>query len=371
MAEPFEAGGFKPPNTVPADVTSNADAFIADYFPISRPGFAEQQRAPAKGKHSEEPDDKDGHKDADLTILELGEVAGKSFVHSSIEETANGLGQLVNAVADRHLIPEVKIFDPQTDADMGSERWYAQSIGGGAGAVLPFIATEMVTRRAGSTDLFSHIRGAADNVPALRAILGKENASHWISPWSKSVMDGGIYGAALSPAADDKHDFWQQRGVNGLTASICFGTQFGVSHGLVAGLEKGGIGHAHFDAQHGFDAKTAVGHVAANVTAGTAAGFVGAESYSLLSSGHTANKEFVQEAMAKFAITGLSLETVHLGASTIVARAKADGHDSAPAHAADVAENRSEGASVGHSEESSDSGAPIPLPTEPASDKDH
>ena len=334
MAEPFEGGDFKPIHPLPHEAIHHADTNPPDFFPSIRPEFVEQ-KPPAKGKHSEQPDPGDGSKDADPSFLILSEIAGKSFVHTSVEDTANSVGQLVNHFADRPIVPDVRIFAAQEEAAVGTKRWYAQTIGGGAGALFPFLATELATRRIGGTELFAHVSGAADTIPVLRSIAGSTHASHWAAPWAKSVMDGGIYGTALTPVAEPENHFFQQRGINGLTTSICFGTQYGISHGLVSGLEKAGIGHAHFDAHAKLDLKTAAGHVASNLAGGIGAGTVGAESYSLLSEHRFADADFVEDAVAKFALTGVTLEAAHLTVNTVLARGDvgehATGHASADA----------------------------------------
>lgn len=336
MPEPIESGAFAPATTANDSIADhhfhlNDDP---DYFPTMGPKFGEHQKPPAKGKHSETPEDEKDSRDGDLSALELLKSAGKAFVHSAFEDTGNGLGQLENHVLDANQVPYIQLVHPEEEGKLGSERWFAQTIGGGAGAVFPYLAVDCATRILGGAAAFLPVRAFADKIPGLRKVVGIHNDHHWYAPWAKATMDGGIYGAVLTPAADDSTNFWQQRGINGLTTSIAFGTQFGIAHGAVEGLEKIGVGHAHVHDDPKLDFKTIIGHVGSNLIAGAGTGIVGAESYSLLSNHEFASRESVEDAVAKYAVASVGLETVHLGMSHVLHKpAHANVHAHAHAHA--------------------------------------
>ncbi|MDR3613259.1 MAG: hypothetical protein P4L53_06820 [Candidatus Obscuribacterales bacterium] len=335
MSEPIESGAFTPPKTAVDSVAGHHHNDDPDYFPTMGPKFGEQQKPPAKGKHSETPEDEKDSRDGDLSALELLKTAGKAFVHAAFEETGNGMGQLENHVLDANLVPEIRLVYPEDEGKLGSERWFAQTIGAGAGAILPYLAVDFATRRLGAAAAFLPVRAFADKIPGLRTVVGIDNDHHWYAPWAKATMDGGIYGAVLTPSADDSSNFWQQRGINGLTTSIAFGTQFGIAHGAVEGLEKIGVGHAHLHNDPKLDVKTIIGHVGSNLIAGTGTGIVGAESYSLLSNHEFASSESVEDTVAKYAVASVGLETVHLGVSQVLHK-PTDAHAHVDVHAEEV-----------------------------------
>lgn len=331
MPEPIESGAFAPPKAAEDLVANHHHSEDPDYFPTMGPKFGEHQKPPAKGKHSETPEDEKDSRDGNLSAFELLKSAGKAFVHSAFEDTGNGMGQLENHVLEANLVPDIQLVQPEEEGKPGSERWFAQTIGAGAGAILPYLAVDFATRTLGGAAAFLPVRALADKIPGLRTVIGIDNDHHWYAPWAKTTMDGGIYGAVLTPSADDDTNFWQQRSINGLTTSLAFGTQFGIAHGAVEGLEKIGVGRAHVHDDPKLDFKTIFGHVGSSLIAGTGTGIVGAESYSLLSNHEFASRESVEDAVAKYAVASVGLETAHLGISHFVHQS-ADAHGHADEH---------------------------------------
>jgi hypothetical protein len=328
MAEPFESGTFHA--EAPAAAHPAAHPSDDDFFPKVHPEFSEHQTRTAKGKHSESPDSANDAADKDLTLSQWLTEAGRSCVHVGVEDSANGVGQLVDHTTGENLIPNVQLIAPLEDASLGTSRWYAQTIGGGACSIPGFIATDMFTRRVGGSGIFKAVRNFADDVPVLRAVMGEEHAQRFLAPLTHSAVNGAVYGTLFAPADPTQKDFWQQRGMNTMLASLCFTTQYGISHGVMDGIEKTGIGHMHFAPGSKLDAKTFLTHAGANVLGGVGAGIVGSEVYSGIETGAPASRGLLEDSVARFALTSFGLDALHSVAANATGRVKEHFNKSAP-----------------------------------------
>ena len=321
MAEPFDSGAFhaEAPAAAHIAVPSTDD----DFFPKVHPEFSEHQTRSAKGKHSERPDDDEDSAKQSLTMVQWLKEAGRACVHTAVEDPANGIGQLVDHTTGENIIPNVQIVAPAEDATLGSSRWYAQTIGAGLGSIPAFIATDLLTRRVGSSDWFAATRKLADDVPVLRAVMGAEHAQRFLAPLSHSSVNGAIYGTLFAPTDPQQSDFWQQRGLNTMLASICFTSQYGISHGVMDGIEKSGIGHMHFTAGVKLDVKTFLTHAGSNVVGGIGAGVIGSEVYSGIATHAPASRDLLEDSVARFALTSFGLDALHSVAANASDQVKA------------------------------------------------
>jgi hypothetical protein len=327
MAEPFESGAFHA--EAPAAAHKAAHTSDDDLFPKVHPEFSEHQTRTAKGKHSETPDGADDSADQRLTLPQWLREAGRSCVHVGVEDSSNGIGQLVDHVTGENLIPDVQLVSPLEDASLGSSRWYAQTIGAGVCSIPGFVATDLLTRRVGGSEIFMSARRLADDVPVLSTIMGAEHAQRFLAPLAHSAVNGALYGTLFAPADSHQKDFWQQRGMNTMLASLCFTSQYGISHGVMDGIEKTGIGHMHFTAGSKLDAKTFLTHAGANVLGGVGAGVIGSEVYSGIATGAPASRDLLEDSVARFALTSFGLDALHSVAANASGRVK-ERFDSGP-----------------------------------------
>jgi hypothetical protein len=351
MAEPFDSGAFHAEaHTAAHNAVPTSDD---DFFPKIHPEFSEHQTRTARGKHSERPDGSDDSSDSNLTVLQWLEEAGRSCVHNALEDSANGVGQLVDHISGENLIPNVQIVEPAEEATLGSSRWYAQTIGAGIGSIPAFIATDLVTRRLSGAEWFMKARKYADDIPVLSAVMGEEKAHRFLAPLAHSAVNGALYGTLFAPADPQQGDFWQQRGINTLLAATCFTTQYGISHGVMDGIEKAGIGHMHFAPGSKLDVKTFLTHAGSNVLGGVGAGVVGSEVYSGIATHAPASRDLLEDSVARFALTSFGLDALHSLASNVTARVKAgsEGEEGAEGHSGDEVHSGDEGHSgaQGHS----------------------
>jgi hypothetical protein len=281
-----------------------------DFTPI-QPEFSFGREAPHVGRHSEQASEAERHGHVEPNSYNWLLEGGKSFMRYSIVEPLNGVTQLLNHLTGSELLPKIDMHEPETAA--GSKEWFAQTIGGGAGYLIPFLALEALTARAGKLPAFVSLRQFADHIPVARSFMGMTGFSPTAAAGAKLVMDAGIYGFALTPVRDEKNNFWQQRAVNSLSSSICFGTQFAMAHSTMAGLEKLGSRYMNLAPA----ANPLVGsigkHLLSDLSGATAAGFVGAQTHSLLASGKFADAEQLENAISRFAVTSAALDLVHVG----------------------------------------------------------
>jgi len=73
----------------------------------------------------------------------VGELA-QSAVYSGVQQPLKGLAQIVDVTMGADLLPRVEFMKAPAEAEFNSGRWYAQTIGNGFGALLPFLATRKV-----------------------------------------------------------------------------------------------------------------------------------------------------------------------------------------------------------------------------------
>jgi hypothetical protein len=316
MAEPFEAARIA---GSPSAASHESDD---DFFPKVHPEFSEPQIGNAKGKHSETPDQVDNSDNHNLTLSQWLRVAKDSCVHVGVEDSLNGISQLINHVEGSTLIPPVYLVDPIQDASLGSSRWYAQTVGAGVCSIPDFVAVDLLTRRIGGSELLMSIRKFHSTVPLLSVILESQRTRRFLAPLTHSAVNGAIYGGLFAPASSDHKDFWKQRGENTFLASLCFTSQYGISHGVMDGIEQIGVGHMHFDGHSRLDTKTFITHAGANVLGGVGAGVIGSEAYSEISTGAPANRELLENSVAKFALTSFGLDLIHSAGVNVSSKVK-------------------------------------------------
>jgi len=71
-----------------------------------------------------------------------------SFSHSFVQGPIDGVTEVVNTIAGKHIIPKVEVVKSPERAEIGTNRWQAQKAGSGAGIIAClFVIGHMLTRR--------------------------------------------------------------------------------------------------------------------------------------------------------------------------------------------------------------------------------
>lgn len=240
----------------------------------------------------------------DPGILGLAVLGGKAALHAGIQSPLNAFTELVDRIPGIDVTAPT-IFAAPKPAKFGSEAWVAQTIGSGAGMVLPFFFTERVTHKVFGTSLH---------------------------PVAKSGFDGAAFGFVLTPSLDPNIDFWEQRRIAAGSGMLTFATQAGIARGLMT--KAGYFENTLFAASR----QGIATRLTSNAIGGGAAGFVSAESHSLLSGHGLASAEEVKESVASFVVTGLFLDAAHVGREKYV-EYKTKKADAAKSDAARVLED--------------------------------
>lgn len=151
----------------------------------------------------------------------LGE-AGYSAIYQGVQSPLVSLGQLSDkAISNTGLktnIADLVSVLPAPEAEkFGTARWHAQQIGGGAGMILPFVATKGLLAKGG----LSFAARTEASVIAGSRLVSATNAG--------LIADGAItgfaYDFALRPVdKPDMDKFWEARAKHGLTGAATFGT---------------------------------------------------------------------------------------------------------------------------------------------------
>ncbi len=236
----------------------------------------------------------------DSSPLHFAAVLGESALRSGIQDSYNGLGQLINvgtkAAGLGSVLPEMHVFSQPENAKFGSSDWFAQTIGSGVGMVVPFLAAEYGVGKV--------VTG--DRLAALEARGGMASS---IAPLLKPTLSGATYGFVFTPT-DGNGNFFEQRGINAVVGGVTFGAQRAATLGIMRGLSASGVPLAETAFQNSVS-----GHltrIGSNALGGTLAGGVNAESHSLLSGNGFATTEQLAQSAAAFAVTGGAIDVAHI-----------------------------------------------------------
>lgn len=230
-----------------------------------------------------------------------------SFVNAAVIDPVMAVGQLVGMDAPK----------PRAQAEFGSKAWYAQTIGSGAGMVIPFLATSAATS------------AIAERIPMARSLarpagmLGEEAtfAARFTRPVIKSTIDGAVFGAVFTPSHDEHSPLWSQRLTSALSGGLTFGSMTAMSSGLMMGYGKLGLEVESKAFQHSF--KGFGLRLGTNAAAGSFAGAVSAESNSLLNGKGLATADELKQSIASFMVTGGALDTFHFAKEVYQSRQEA------------------------------------------------
>jgi len=215
-------------------------------------------------------------------------LCGQSFMHAAIQSPIDGATQLINAIAQKDVVADPELFKAPTQAAFGTGAWYAETIGAGAGASLPFLLVECLTRGAGA-----------------EAMTGS-------APAAKMALDGALYGLVLTPSTDANTSFVGQRLTAAGSSAITFGLMGLTSRGLMAAAETQ-LALPLANPAFALSAKGIGLRLSASAAGGAVGGAASAESNSILSGQGLATKEQIGQSIASFTVTGAALSGMHIG----------------------------------------------------------
>lgn len=250
--------------------------------------------------------------------------AVRSALYSGIESPANAVGQLWNNTAGSAVgeVGELGLISAPTEATFGSARWHAQTIGGAAGMVAPFLlARGGVKTAAGATKgMTSRIVGSAKTFE-----LTSGQSVKLLAPVLEAGATGAVFEGVFRPVDPKEGNFWAARARNAGVGFATFSVLGGTSQGLKA-LDR--IGYANSP----WMINTFKHDVARQLIAGGTAGMADAQFRSLASGHGLAKTDEVVKSAYTFALLGGLTRTAgeaaaraqgKLGVSDVVAHDRA------------------------------------------------
>lgn len=234
--------------------------------------------------------------DASQSLLE---EAARSAFNSGIQSPYNGIAQLWNETGGQLTgaeAPAMEWVAPPKEAEFGSARWHAQTIGGAAGMVLPFMLCKKAANSlgAGAEAAASRAYGRAAT-----AELINTNLARTALPILESGTAGAIFDGVMRPVkSTDSASFWKERATN---AGIGF-TVFGTLHAGSVGLKQ--LDAAFISANKPWLVNTFEHDLARNIISGSGAGLVESNLRSLSSGKGFASKEEMVKGAYTFSLMG-------------------------------------------------------------------
>ncbi len=226
----------------------------------------------------------------------VGEQASRAFLHSLIQSPVNGVVQIADKTFGTNVLASVQFIAAPHEAEFLSLGWHAQQVGQAAGMIPWFVGlhkgSSALLNRAAGIEAKAVVglaeSGAAGTVSIGEGRLATRTAERFLSRKTAvevgaSALSGLTYGAFLAPTRPDE-DFLSGRARNAASSALTFATL----GGTMRGLESMGLRSPTL----------------AGVLSGVPAGFVAAESHSLLSGKGLASGREVGKSIYGFTLIG-------------------------------------------------------------------
>jgi SAM-dependent methyltransferase len=239
----------------------------------------------------------------------FSDVAGSAF-HQGIQSPYNGVAQLWNRTGGALTHTQMSMMDvaqPET-VQFGSARWYAQTIGGAAGMVLPFLACKGAVSGLGRG--FRYSTGLAIGETATAELLNS-TAGRLAMPVLEAGASGAMFEGVFRPV-NDNENFALARFRN---AAIGFGTFSALSVGST-GLKA--LDRQFLSAERPWMVNTFKHDVARNALAGFGAGALDANMHSVAEGHGLASLDDTMKSAYSFGLLG----GLARGAGEVGARAR-------------------------------------------------
>lgn len=233
------------------------------------------------------------------TSQNLLEEAVRSAFNSGIQSPYNGIAQLWNETGGKLTgaqAPAMELVAPPKEAEFGSASWHAQTIGGAAGMVVPFLVCRKAANQLGKGAQVAATRYYGE---AATAQLINTNLARTALPILSSGTAGAMFDGVMRPVKNtDTATFWKERATN---AGIGF-TVFGTLHAGSAGLKH--LDQAILSANKPWLVNTFHHDLARNIISGAGAGVVESNLRSLASGQGLASSQEMLKGAYTFSLLG-------------------------------------------------------------------
>lgn len=209
-----------------------------------------------------------------------GEEFLRSAAYTAVQMPYEGVSQVANKIAGSTILPETEITRPEP-AQPGSSRWLAQTAGTAVGALPWFMAIGKGVQL-GANPFVTKLEGNA-------ARLAGWKMSSTALATGEAALIGGIYSGVLQPS-HDLNNFWADRATNATIGAATLGSF--------------GYGMSKFDLP---DSASRLSRMGAATVSGLGAGFVGAESASLLKENRIATASELKTSMMTYGLIATAL----------------------------------------------------------------
>lgn len=220
-----------------------------------------------------------------------------SALYSAVQSPVSGVAQLIDKTTGTNLMPSVQIIDAPSHAEFGSAKWHAQTIGGAAGMIAPFMlarsGSKAVLGRAGlAYEASSLVAPTANMITRARQLAVLESATA-----------GFVFDSVMKPVEDGEGNFWAARLKHGTVGALTFG-----------GLTASSIGFksaASSLLKEGAVKNVLESNISNAIVSGVPAGVINAEASSLLFHGKLATGRELGESVYTMAVAGGALSALH------------------------------------------------------------
>lgn len=210
----------------------------------------------------------------------------RSLFDAGVQLPWNGIAQLVDRVTGKVVLPEMHVVEPAKPARVWTADWCGQLLGGSVGMAASYTMTRQVCGKLLST--------------GPRALVGNQISAE--AAFAQEVPFGAFYSSVCAPVQFGEGEFWSARFRHGVSGGLTMGTLAGVGSGIgnkIASTES-------MAARHILGNKPVLG-----MLSGIPAGFVSAESSSLLSGHGFARSGDVAQTSLELALVGGTLGIAH------------------------------------------------------------
>lgn len=236
--------------------------------------------------------------------ISLAEEFARSTVYSGLQSPLNGGAQLIeqSGVFGEPVLPSLQFIEPPEPASFGSARWHAQQVGGAAGMAVPFLLLH---------------RGVSTFSNRLARSVGISARSKGLAV-ADLATTGALYEGMLRPVDTTTHgNFLEARASNAIIGGATMSTLACSAIGLKAVGARG----------TGFISRLASNDIVASSLAGIPAGYVHAQSTSLVEKGEFAGTRALAQSVYSFAALGglfsmgkTSLDNLHENSAALYAQ---------------------------------------------------
>jgi hypothetical protein len=194
-------------------------------------------------------------------------------------------------------MPKLQIIDAPSEAQFGSAKWHAQTIGGAAGMIAPFMLARSGSKaalgRAGlAYEASSLVAPTANMITKARQLAVLESAA-----------SGFVFDSVMRPVNDNEGNFWAARLKHGTVGALTFG-----------GLTASSIGFksaASSLLKEGATKTILESNISNAIVSGAPAGLINAEANSLLIHGKLATGREIGESVYTMSVAGAGLSALH------------------------------------------------------------